>query len=230
MKLDRVRHNYDQAARNYDRWNHIIFDRLLGVERFRLKTVERLGDLQGKRVLDIGCGTGLNLPYLAERVGPEGEIVGVDYSEGMLEQARARVEENGWRNVRLVQGDAAQLDGIEGPFDAALSTWVLGIVHDLPSALERAVTLLEPGGRFAVLDFDKTIPDQGIRRLLSPLFHWLLRIGGIDDREDLDDARLRRRWAEGKQLLRERLDDVQEEPYFQTGFLLSGRRPAETGS
>ena len=117
------------------------------------------------------------------------------------------------------------LDGIEGPFDAVLSTWAMGIVHDLPAALRRVIALLAPGGRIAILDFDRTIPDHWLRRLLLPLTHRVLLSAGFDDPEDLDDARLQQRWAEGKALLREGLEDLEEERYFQTGILLSGRKP-----
>ena len=63
--------------------------------------------------------------------------------------------------------------------------------------------------------------------LLYPLYHRALIAVAFDTPEDLDDARLRARWTEGKQLLRARLIDIEEERYFQTGFLLPGRKPLE---
>lgn len=227
MKLGDVQRNYDRLAGSYDFWNTHVFDRLVGVERLRERSVDRLGALEGCSVLDIGCGTGLNLPHLVSRVGPTGRIVGLDYSSGMLEQARRRVLENGWGNVELVQGDAGVMDGVDGPFDAVVSTLALGIVDDLPAALARAVEVLRPGGRLAVLDFHSTRPKDAVQRLFNPIYHLALRLWGVDTKEDLDDARLRRRWEEGKRFLNEALVDVVEESYFHgTGFLLSGAKAA----
>lgn len=61
----------------------------------------------GDLVVDIGCGTGLNFPWLQEAVGPQGSIIGVDLTNAMLEQARLRVAKEGWKNIELVQADAA---------------------------------------------------------------------------------------------------------------------------
>lgn len=225
MKLSEVRHNYDRLARQYDLLNQIVFDRLLGLEVWRGRTVDTLLLREGQSVLDIGCGTGLNLPLLRAAVGATGRVVGLDYSEGMLAEARRRVEEAGWDNVELVQGDAALLDGVGGPFDAVISTWALGIVDDLPSALRRAAEELLPGGHIAILDFHSTRPTSAIARLLNPVSHWFLRRSGVDTAEDLDDARLSQRWAVGKAQLGLLLEGVEERQYFHgTGFLFSGRR------
>jgi len=230
LQLESVEQNYDRAARSYDRWSRWIFDRLLGLDRWRARTIARLGDLKGKRVLDIGCGTGINLPLLVDAVGPSGSVIGIDYSEGMLARARARVEAAGWTNVTLLRGDAAALEGVPDPVDAVLSTWVLGIVHDLPGVLSRATDLLAPGGRLAVLDFDRAAPDNAAVRLAFPLIHRVMLEMGIDDPEDLDDDRQRARWRNGKELLRERLDEVEEERYLAVGFLMSGTKPGARGA
>lgn len=227
MRLEEVAKNYDALARFYDlgdRWLSRPFAR---IGQLRAATVERLALGTGDSVLDIGCGTGLNLPLLAEAVGPTGRVVGLDYSEGMLREARRRVEANGWDNVELVQGDAALLEGVGGPFDAVMSTWALGIVDDLPSALERAVDVLEPRGRLAILDFRSTQAERGLRRrFVDPVLHKLLLWSGIDTAEDLDDERFQMRWEGGKRYLREALVDVGEEANVGgTGFVLWGTKP-----
>jgi hypothetical protein len=67
---------------------------------------------------------------------------------------------------------------------------------------------------------------RGIRRLVDPFLHAVLRISGVDSREDLDDARLQKRWADGKRFLRQALVDVAEESNVGgSGFMLYGRRP-----
>lgn len=225
MKLSEVSGNYDKAAGYYDRATRFVFQTLLRVEdKWRGRTVELLGDVAGKRVLDIGCGTGRNFPFLAPAVGNAGEIVALDYSKGMLAEARSYREREGWSHIRLVRGDAAVLDtGDEEPFDAAIAVWCLGIVHDLDAALERMLSRVKPGGRVAIMDFQAARPDRGLMRWLYPLYSRLLQSAGIDTAEDLDDQALRERWRKGQAMLRSRLTDVHEETYLQgLGFVLAG--------
>ncbi|MCB9662792.1 MAG: methyltransferase domain-containing protein [Alphaproteobacteria bacterium] len=227
MRLADVKRNYDRLAPIYDWADRWLVQPFAGIGQLRIATVERLQLEPGASVLDIGCGTGLNLPLLVEAVGPSGRVVGLDYSNGMLDQARSRVRERGWTNVELVQGDAAELAGLNGPFDGVLSTWALGIVDDLPSALRRALAVLRPGGRLAVLDLHRTRARGGLRRhLLDPWVHGLLRWSGVDAAEDLDDQALQQKWVEGKAILRAVLEDVREEfNVGDSGFLLSGTAP-----
>lgn len=226
MKLQDVQRNYDRLAGSYDFWDRWLSEPLTGIESLRARSVARLGLEEGHTALDIGCGTGLNLPYLVRGVGESGRVVGLDYSAGMLAKARERVEERDWKNVELVQGDAAVLAGVGGPFDAIVSTWALGIVDDLPSALRRAVEVLKPGGRIAILDLHRTRPDRGLCRLLARCVHVILRLSGVDAAEDLDNERLQRRWREGKAFLRSALVHVEEESNVGgSGFLLSGQMP-----
>jgi S-adenosylmethionine-diacylgycerolhomoserine-N-methlytransferase len=74
----------------------------------------------GSLVLDIGCGTGLNIPLIREVVGPTGRIVGVDASANMLAQARAKAERRGWENIDLICADATALK--PGWLDGRLTT------------------------------------------------------------------------------------------------------------
>lgn len=104
------------------------------------------------RVLDLGCGTGLNLPWLAPAAGPSGRVVGADLSLPMLAQARARARAAGWTNVRLVQAEGGVLRLAPASLDAALSTYTLTTIPDWPAALDGVLRALRPGGRIAILD------------------------------------------------------------------------------
>ena len=82
-------------------------------------------------MLDLGCGTGISFERLHRDVGPQGRIIGVEFSPEMLELARRRVERNGWSNVTLIEGDAKTVD-IPGPLDAALAFFVPEILNFAP--------------------------------------------------------------------------------------------------
>src|SRR5258705_6468268 len=75
---------------------------------FRAHAAKRLALRPGQRVLEIGCGTGRNFPYLRAAVRAQGQIYSVDLSAGMLAKAPALCEEQRWTNVELAQEDAAQ--------------------------------------------------------------------------------------------------------------------------
>lgn len=134
----------------------------------------------GFRVLDVGCGTGLNLAPLLTRVGSVGAVLGVDRSAAMLRRARGNVSARGWRNVELRCGDAAWLAEIAGdaaPFDAALFTYALSIIDDWQDVFDQALGLLRPGGRIAVVDM--AMPTGGWR-VLWPLARLACFTGGAD--------------------------------------------------
>lgn len=226
MKLEDVERNYDRIARRYDAWTAFLFGTVLGIEALREHVVDMLGDVDGKTVLDIGCGTGRNFALLHSRVGRAGRVVGLDYSEGMLNTARELIEREGWTNIEVVRGDAAKLERVREPVDAALSTWCMGIVDDLQSALRRMVEVVRPGGRIAILDFDRARPDRGLLRSLYPLYSAVLKHTGIDAAEDVDDAQLRAKWGAARPVLESRLEGLLEERYLQgMGIILSGVVP-----
>jgi len=84
-----------------------------------LRAIEALGLGSGDSVLDIGCGAGQTLLQLAERVGTEGQVIGVDVAPLLLETAKRRTEP--LRHVRLIQADAQSLDLPAESADAVFS-------------------------------------------------------------------------------------------------------------
>lgn len=162
---------YGRGARFYD---------MLSGERWvyrsgRVRAIELLRLSAGDRVLDVGCGTGLNLPLILDAVGSAGEVLGVDASESMLRQAERRISEHGWQNVTLRQVDAAKLDG-KGGFDAAVFGYSLAIIADWETAWDVVLQRIRPGGRVAVVD---TSWPTGWGRLLTPLVAVALWAGGV---------------------------------------------------
>lgn len=154
---------YGRHARVYDAMTSLG---LLGERsRARRRLAAALAPRPGDRVLDVGCGTGLNFRSLLGRIGPHGSLVAIDLTPEMLGRAGERVAREGWANVELVEGDAADLPFDDGSFDAVCSTLALSIVPDWQRAVTEAWRVLRPGGRLAALD---AAPLDGWRRILAP--------------------------------------------------------------
>lgn len=110
------------------------------------------------QVLEIGIGTGANLPYY----GPDVQLVGVDPSAAMLAQTRTKVtrDRTGQREAgvarvvvpALLRADAGALPFDDGTFDAVVSTYVMCCVPDLDQALREALRVLRPGGDLLLAD------------------------------------------------------------------------------
>jgi len=124
----RRRARYRTSARFYD----LISAEWPVYRAGRVAAIDLMALRPGHRVLDIGCGTGLNFPLVQDRIGPTGSITGVDASAQMLAQAQRRTRAAGWGNVRLIEADATTLDaralGLAGDFDAVISTYAVSLM------------------------------------------------------------------------------------------------------
>lgn len=120
--------------------------------RRRAIVYEALRPKPGQRILDTGCGPGFYVAELAEKVGPDGSVVGVDRSAEMLELAAARSA--GRSNVEFREGEAAALPVEDEEFDAVVSVQVLEYVTNVDAALAEIHRALRPGGRIALWDVD----------------------------------------------------------------------------
>jgi SAM-dependent methyltransferase len=102
-----------------------------------------------ERILDIGCGCGQSAWELAERVGADGEVVGVDLSRPMLEVARGRTAEFGAAAPKFREADAQTAELGAGAFDAAFSRFGVMFFSDPPAAFANIGRALKAGGRLA---------------------------------------------------------------------------------
>jgi ubiquinone/menaquinone biosynthesis C-methylase UbiE len=171
--LEEIVARYDRVARFYRTFEplYLIFPPA------RRRAVAALGLTAGEVVLEIGVGSGRNLPYLRDAVGPGGTVIGVDASPGMLAEARRLIDRGGWENVELHQQDAAPLE-IDRDLDAVLFSLSYSAIPDPRPALARAWRRLRPGGRVVVMDLGLT--ETRLHRLLDPLARLLVRLAPGD--------------------------------------------------
>ena len=140
-----VRAMFDRIARVYDRMNSVM---TAGMHhRWRERAVDLAGVAPGDRALDVATGTGDLAIELAKRVGPTGEVVGVDFSETMLEIARGKAP-----GVRFESANALELPFADGEFAAATVGFGARNFADLRRGLAEMARVTRPGGRVVVLE------------------------------------------------------------------------------
>ena len=135
------RYGWDKAANIYEEfWQQQL-------EPAQTKLLEMAELKPGERVLDNSCGTGMVTFPAAEAIGAEGEIIGTDISETMIETAREEAEACGIRNATFERMDAEELVYEDGGFAAVLNGLGLMYVPDTLKAIQEMHRVLKPGGR-----------------------------------------------------------------------------------
>ena len=145
---------YDAIAPFYDLFTSAIY------RRARADLVTRLNLQGGERVLVLACGTGQSFETILNRIGPQYQITGLDYSAAMLGRARKRIEKNQWPNIKLIQADARKLgpdlflqQNIAPHFDVVVAQLAFSVLPEWETVMEKAVALLHPGGKIGILDW-----------------------------------------------------------------------------
>ncbi|MEA3281121.1 MAG: class I SAM-dependent methyltransferase [Euryarchaeota archaeon] len=167
-KPEHYRDDCNRIACIYDPLVRFISSFFGGEENLRRLTISKMNLKHGQKVLDVCCGTGTLCAMIAEVVGGDGEVVGVDLSENMLKKA----ENKSGDTIQFCYANAEKIPYADGYFDRASVTFGL---HEMPHSVRMNVLremrrMLKPGGRITVLDY--SYPK---RTLAMPLFKvWML--------------------------------------------------------
>ena len=195
---------YYDHARSYNRDTSMF-------QPFRRAVVEALPLRRGQVVLDAGCGTGLCLGWLRERVGPVGTVVGIEESPEMAAVAREHIAHEGWRNVTVVLSSAE-----DARPDVTADAVLFCAVHDIlqsPRALQNVMTMLRPGAWVAAGGGKWAAPAMVAVNSLVRMLHapYVRSFSGFD-----------RPWRH----LEDLVEDVgMREMAFGTGYLMTGHTP-----
>jgi len=157
-----VQSMFDRIARVYDLMNRVMTG---GMDaRWRAFAARQAALRSGERALDLGCGTGDLAIAIARNSPPDAQIVGVDFSAGMLAVGREKLRRLGLsKRIELRQGDGQHLDFNDGAFDAVCSAWVVRNLGDIPAGFREMRRVTRPGGRVVCLEMSHPY---------NPIFNW----------------------------------------------------------
>jgi phosphatidylethanolamine/phosphatidyl-N-methylethanolamine N-methyltransferase len=160
VENDFVAKVYEKLASTYD----FTFGPTLHAGR--LQAIQRMAIDPGDRVLEVGVGTGINVPLYPRDCA----VTGIDLSESMLEKARDRIAKKGVTNVRLLEMDAANMKFADDSFDIVYAPYLISVVPDPVAVVREMRRVCRPGGRIVVLNhFRSANPAMAwVERLISP--------------------------------------------------------------
>jgi len=107
---------------------------------------------KGDTVVDLGSGAGNDCFVARAETGETGKVIGIDFTEAMIEKARANVEKLGYNNVEFRQGDIEKIPITANVADVVVSNCVMNLVPDKPKAFSEVFRILKPNGHFSISD------------------------------------------------------------------------------
>lgn len=171
------------AVRNFFNQRADIWDRDHDAERRAIseRIIRGLEIRPGSRVLDVGCGTGLIIPWLLEAVGKEGHVTAMDIAERMLAVAR---DKHAGSNLEFIHADIEKAPFLDGSFDEVVCHNCLPHVADKLAAAAEMFRILKPGGRATVCHNESRDEVNALHSFIGGEVG-LDMLPGIDDMEEI---------------------------------------------
>lgn len=147
-KEERVHTVFEKIYGSYDKMNSVIsFQQHI---RWRKDTMKRMNVQKGAKALDVCCGTADWTIALAEAVGKDGEVIGLDFSKNMLKIGEEKVKE--YKQIQLIHGNAMELPFADNTFDYVTIGFGLRNVPDYMQVLREMTRVVKPGGKVVCLE------------------------------------------------------------------------------
>ncbi|WP_043933600.1 demethylmenaquinone methyltransferase [Bacillus sp. EB01] len=174
-KEERVHSVFESISDNYDKMNSVISFKMHLA--WRKDTMKRMNVQPGSKALDVCCGTADWSVALAEAVGKEGHVTGLDFSKNMLKIGQKKIKELNLSNVDLIHGNAMELPFPDNSFDYVTIGFGLRNVPDYLQVLSEMRRVLKPGGVAVCLETSQpTMPVY--RQLYFFYFRYIMPVFG----------------------------------------------------
>lgn len=174
-KEERVHKVFEKIYGNYDKMNSVIS--FQQHKRWRKDTMGRMNVQKGSAALDVCCGTADWTIAMADAVGPNGKVVGLDFSKNMLKIGEEKVKTLQLKNVSLIHGNAMELPFEDNHFDYVTIGFGLRNVPDYMQVLKEMKRVLKPGGLAVCLETSQ--PTMfGFRQLYFLYFRFIMPLFG----------------------------------------------------
>jgi arsenite methyltransferase len=157
---------------------------------------------EGESVIDLGSGSGMDVFFAADQVGPQGRVVGIDFTIEQLDKARRLAAAEGFGQVELQEGRIDSLPAEDGTFDCVISNGVINLSPEKDRVFAEAARVLRPGGRLAIADI---VSEQQLKEsIVCDADLWASCIGGAAQQDAYREA------IEAAGL---RIEDIKQNPY-----------------
>ncbi|MGZ4030627.1 MAG: demethylmenaquinone methyltransferase [Tumebacillaceae bacterium] len=183
-KEEKVHYVFERIAKNYDLMNSVLSAGFH--KRWRKITMRRMNIQPGQAAIDVCAGTGDWTISLAQAVGKEGKVVGLDFSQEMLKYSFPKIEAAGVeRQTSMIYGNAMDLPYEEDTFHHATIGFALRNVPDVRKVLSEMMRVVKPGGQVVSLELSKPVW-KPFRALYFFYFYKILpMIGNIASRDSV---------------------------------------------
>lgn len=174
-KEQRVHHVFEKIYKNYDKMNSVIS--FQQHKAWRKDTMKRMSVKPGSAALDLCCGTADWTIALADEVGPNGKVVGLDFSKNMLKIGQEKVSSLNLNQVTLVHGNAMDLPFEDNSFDYVTIGFGLRNVPDYMQVLKEMYRVVKPGGKVVCLETSQPTL-FGFKQLYFFYFRFIMPVFG----------------------------------------------------